>query len=142
MWTGIIGAVITFSTAIFVVLHKHDITAGLAAFVIIYSVEAINGIAWVIRITATLENSMVAVERVREFTELDSEAEWDSNDRYKPNSDWPTTGRIDFSHYTASYRPGLDPVLKDLNLTVKSGEKVGIVGRTGAGKSSMVWFNL
>jgi ABC-type multidrug transport system fused ATPase/permease subunit len=139
MWTGIIGALITFSTAIFVVLHRHDITAGLAGFVIIYSVELVSIISWIIRMTANLENSMIAVERVREYTELESEAEWESNDRYKPNSDWPTTGRIDFSHYTASYRPGLDPVLKDLNLTVKPGEKVGIVGRTGAGKSSMVW---
>jgi ABC-type multidrug transport system fused ATPase/permease subunit len=139
MWTGIIGALITFSTAIFVVLHRHDITAGLAGFVIIYSVELVNIISWIIRMTANLENSMIAVERVSEYIELESETEWESNDRYKPNSDWPTTGRIDFSHYTASYRPGLDPVLKDLNLTVKSGEKVGVVGRTGAGKSSMVW---
>jgi len=137
MWTGIIGALITFSTAIFVVLHRHEITAGLAGFVIIYSVEVVNGIAWVIRITANLENSMVAVERVREYTELEPEAEWQSNDRHRPDREWPTNGRIDFSHYTASYRPGLDPVLKDLSLTVKSGEKVGIVGRTGAGKSSM-----
>jgi hypothetical protein len=54
MWTGIIGTVIIFSTAIFVVLHRHDISAGLAAFVTIYSVEAINGFASV-RTTATLE---------------------------------------------------------------------------------------
>jgi ABC-type multidrug transport system fused ATPase/permease subunit len=139
MWTGIIGALITFSTAIFVVLHRRDIKAGLAGFVIIYSVELVNIISWIIKMTANLENSMIAVERVSEYIELESEAEWESNDRYKPNSDWPTTGRIDFSHYTVSYRPGLDPVLKDLNLTVKSGEKVGVVGRTGAGKSSMVW---
>jgi ABC-type multidrug transport system fused ATPase/permease subunit len=81
---------------------------------------------------------MFAIERVRQYKQLDSEAEWHSNDSYKPNTDWLTTSRIDFSHYTASYRLGLDPVLKDLNLTVKSGVKIGIVGKTGAGKSSMV----
>ncbi|CAM5999085.1 unnamed protein product, partial [Sphagnum balticum] len=50
---------------------------------------------------------------------------------------WPTSGNIDFRKYSTCYRAGLDPVLKNLSVTIKGGEKVGVVGRTGAGKSSM-----
>jgi hypothetical protein len=51
---------------------------------------------------------MVAVERVKEYTELESEADWDSIDCFKPNKDWPNSGRIDFCDYTTSYGPELD----------------------------------
>ncbi|CAG2120013.1 unnamed protein product, partial [Medioppia subpectinata] len=80
---------------------------------------------------------MVCVERVREYSELNSEKSWQSTDAYKPSDDWPTSFSIDFINYSASYRPGLEPVLKELNFRIESGEKVGIVGRTGAGKSSI-----
>ncbi|CAG2179477.1 unnamed protein product [Oppiella nova] len=80
---------------------------------------------------------MVCVERVKEYTRLEPEYSWESSDDNKPSDTWPTSASIEFIHYSASYRPGLEPVLKNLNFRVESGEKVGIVGRTGAGKSSM-----
>lgn len=49
---------------------------------------------------------------------------------------WPVEGKIEFKDVFVQYRPGLDPVLKDINCTIMPGEKVGIVGRTGAGKST------
>lgn len=55
----------------------------------------------------------------------------------RPPADWPSTGAIAVKHATLAYRPGLPLVLKGLNLHIEGGEKVGICGRTGAGKSSL-----
>ena len=55
-----------------------------------------------------------------------------------PPASWPEKGEIEFSHVNLTYREGLPLVLKDVNFTAKAGEKVGVVGRTGAGKSSLL----
>ena len=137
-WATIVGTIITLSTAIIVVVKSDEMSPGLAGFVLTYSVEVTrNNIAWILRMTADLENSMVSMERVKEYSELTSEAQWESSPTNKPRDEWPSTGTIEFVNYSTSYRPGLEPVLKNLNFKVESGEKVGIVGRTGAGKSSL-----
>jgi ABC-type multidrug transport system fused ATPase/permease subunit len=93
--------------------------------------------AFAIRVTANLETDMISVERLREFCELDSESQWDSSQELKPPDNWPKNGCIEYQDYTTTYKAGIDPVLKNINLVIKSGEKVGVVGRTGAGKSSL-----
>lgn len=50
---------------------------------------------------------------------------------------WPAHGAVEIKNYSTRYRPGLDLVLKDINLDIKAHEKIGVVGRTGAGKSSL-----
>ncbi|CAF1691439.1 unnamed protein product, partial [Adineta ricciae] len=55
----------------------------------------------------------------------------------QPPSDWPSCGSIEFRNYTLRYRPELEPVLNNLNLIIERNEKIGIIGRTGAGKSSV-----
>ncbi|CAG2109121.1 unnamed protein product [Medioppia subpectinata] len=137
IWTVIVGLLITFSTALIVVFERNSMTPGVAGFILVYSVDVINSISWALRMASDLETNMVSVERVREYSELETERSWHSVDEYKPSADWPTNGSVDFINYSASYRPGLEPVVKGLNLRIESGEKVGIVGRTGAGKSSM-----
>ena len=62
--------------------------------------------------------------------------EWE-NEKTKPASTWPDQGRIEFKNYSLKYRNELDCVLNDLNIQINPGEKIGIVGRTGAGKSSL-----
>jgi ATP-binding cassette subfamily C (CFTR/MRP) protein 4 len=79
---------------------------------------------------------MTAVERVLEYTVLPSEPL--ENGPRKPDTDWPRAGEIIFDKVTYSYDKDLPPVLKDLSFRIGSGEKIGIVGRTGAGKSSIV----
>jgi len=137
IWTGILGSFITLSFGIFAVICRDEVTPGLVGFILVYGLEIINAFSWTIVCGAELETSMVAVERVKEYAELKSEADWESIDCFKPSNDWPNCGRIDFCDYTTSYRPELEPVLQNLNFTIKGGEKVGIVGRTGAGKSSL-----
>lgn len=86
--------------------------------------------------TSDVETNIVAVERIKEYGETPQEAPWDIPNK-KPAITWPETGSVTFKNYSVRYRTGLDLVLKDVNFTVKGGEKVGIVGRTGAGKSSL-----
>ena len=82
------------------------------------------------------EVNITAVERIKEYCDLHHEDEWEKPDS-KPSPKWPESGEIVLSNYKLKYRPELENVLDDLSFHVKPGEKVGIVGRTGAGKSSL-----
>ena len=79
---------------------------------------------------------MTAVERVLEYSDLLSEKL--SIGEKRPGKDWPKTGEIQFENVSLSYDKNLPVVLKELTFKINSGEKIGIVGRTGAGKSSIV----
>lgn len=97
------------------------------------STSVLNGI---IRLWAETETKSVTIERLIEYANLKSEAPT-VIDGHRPAKDWPATGAINFKNYTTRYREGLDPVLKNISLEIKPSEKIGIVGRTGAGKSSL-----
>lgn len=86
--------------------------------------------------TSDVETNIVAVERIKEYGETPQEAAWEIPETAPPK-DWPSEGRVEFRDFKVRYREGLDLVLNGLSFTVKGGEKVGIVGRTGAGKSSL-----
>lgn len=83
-----------------------------------------------------IETNLVAVERVAEYSNITPEAP-DEIEGLRPSSDWPTHGALTFKDYSVRYRPGLPLVLDNINLDIKAGERIGIVGRTGAGKSTL-----
>ena len=82
------------------------------------------------------ETNIVSVERVLEYAALPSEAP-DIVSKKRPPISWPAYGAVTFENFSTRYRPGLDLVLKNINLSIKPHEKIGVVGRTGAGKSSL-----
>lgn len=86
--------------------------------------------------TSDVETNIVAVERIKEYGETEQEAPWELANNNLPGT-WPESGRVEFKDFAVRYRPGLDLVLKGVTFNVNGGEKVGIVGRTGAGKSSL-----
>lgn len=90
------------------------------------------------RLTAEVVNQMTSVERVLEYTKVEKETDLETHPTQKPSSDWPAKGMIEFDHMDLKYSPADPPVLKDLNFRIKPAQKVGIVGRTGAGKSSLI----
>nr|CAD7423123.1 unnamed protein product [Timema monikensis] len=91
-----------------------------------------------IRQTAEVVNQMTAVERVLEYTKIDKEQGINSESEKKVPITWPSKGAIQFEHTSMSYSISDPPVLRDLNFVIEPAQKVGIVGRTGAGKSSLI----
>jgi ABC-type multidrug transport system fused ATPase/permease subunit len=132
-WTG---ALVSFFAATFVLLNVGNIDAGAAGLSLTYAVTFTENVLWLVRLYSEVQQNMNSVERVREYLEVDQEAASVIEDS-RPAADWPSQGAVDFNAYTTRYRPDLDPVLKEVSFSVKAGEKVGIVGRTGAGKSSL-----
>ncbi|KAL4704833.1 hypothetical protein ACJJTC_001308 [Scirpophaga incertulas] len=93
---------------------------------------------WGMRQSTELENQMTSVERIEEYSNIESEPPLQSEPAKKPPPSWPEAGRVEFKHVFLYYSPGEPPVLKDLCFVIQPKEKVGIVGRTGAGKSSLI----
>ncbi|KAH9619018.1 hypothetical protein KSS87_012360 [Heliosperma pusillum] len=84
-----------------------------------------------------VENKMVSVERIKQFSEIPSEAAW-TNENELPPSNWPTHGNVDLQDLEVRYRPNTPLVLKGITVSIKGGEKIGVVGRTGSGKSTLI----
>ncbi|XP_065203724.1 probable multidrug resistance-associated protein lethal(2)03659 isoform X2 [Planococcus citri] len=93
---------------------------------------------WGMRQSAELENQMTSVERVLEYGNVTPEANLESPPDKKPPASWPGKGEVVFEKMYLKYEPNGHFVLRNLNFTIKPEEKVGIVGRTGAGKSSLI----
>ncbi|XP_050307150.1 ATP-binding cassette sub-family C member 4-like [Anthonomus grandis grandis] len=96
------------------------------------------------RQTAEVINQLTSVDRVMQYTKLETEGPFHTLEGQQPKEPFPSKGQIEFKNMNLIYVRGEPPVLKNLNFIVKPGEKIGIVGRTGAGKSSLIWalFNL
>uniref|UniRef100_A0A8C5FNE8 Multidrug resistance-associated protein 4-like n=1 Tax=Gadus morhua TaxID=8049 RepID=A0A8C5FNE8_GADMO len=109
---------------------------GAVGLVLSYALTLIGMFQWGVRQSAEVENMMTSVERVVEYTQLESEGAWETNTQ--PPPDWPANGSITFDRVNFSYSSQEPLVLKNLNVVISSREKVGIVGRTGAGKSSLI----
>jgi ATP-binding cassette, subfamily C (CFTR/MRP), member 1 len=101
-----------------------------------YALQITQSLNWIVRQTVEVETNIVSVERVLEYASLPNEAP-DVIFKSRPSIGWPAHGQITFKNYSTRYREGLDPVLRDINLSIKAREKIGVVGRTGAGKSSL-----
>ncbi|XP_043593268.1 probable multidrug resistance-associated protein lethal(2)03659 isoform X2 [Bombus pyrosoma] len=93
---------------------------------------------WGMRQSTELENQMTSVERVAEYSNVESEPPLESAPDKKPKESWPEEGKIEFKNVYMKYDAAEPPVLKNLNFVIYPQEKIGIVGRTGAGKSSLI----
>ncbi|KAM6496895.1 metal resistance protein YCF1 [Amanita muscaria] len=134
-----VGATMLFvvATLAIVALRTTGVDAGLVGLVISYALNTTASLNWVVRIASEVEQNVVSVERILHQTEVNPEAPHEIMEN-KPDEDWPSQGEIEFRNYSARYRPELGLVLRDLSIKIRPSEKIGICGRTGAGKSSML----
>jgi len=106
--------------------------------VLTYLLNVPISLYYAVRFLSEFEASMVSVERIRQYTQLDREAPYDTPADKLTEKGWPSRGMIEFIGAKLRYRPGLPLVLKGLNIKIPSQSRVGIVGRTGAGKSTIL----
>ncbi|KAL6466399.1 hypothetical protein MHYP_G00242030 [Metynnis hypsauchen] len=130
-----LGNLVVFFSALFAVISRDSLDSGLVGLSISYALNVTQTLNWLVRMTSELETNIVAVERVSEYAEIENEAAWTTDNR--PPDDWPSEGKVHFEDYKVRYRPELDLVLHGITCDIESTEKIGIVGRTGAGKSSL-----
>ena len=114
-------------------MFSRSATAGLA---LAYVIQTMDLTQYTVRKISNVENLMTSVERVMTYTKLDSEPGY-KVERLPPEN-WPREGNVTFQDVSLTYYPGGPQVLKKINLKIKGGEKIGVAGRTGAGKSSFV----
>ncbi|KAK8718107.1 hypothetical protein V6N13_045353 [Hibiscus sabdariffa] len=99
---------------------------------------SLNGVLfWAIYMSCFVENRMVSVERIKQFSSIQPEAAWHIQDRLPPPN-WPAHGNVELKDLQVRYRPSTPLVLKGITLSINGGEKIGVVGRTGSGKSTLI----
>ncbi|KAM5344772.1 hypothetical protein ACJ41O_010634 [Fusarium nematophilum] len=132
----VVGDLVSFFAGVFIILSLGKIDAGKAGISLSYALSFTESVLWFVRLYAVNEQNMNSMERIKEYLDVEQEAGSIVEDN-RPPKNWPGSGCVEFVNYTTSYRKELNPVLTDISLKIEPREKVGIVGRTGAGKSSL-----
>ena len=142
-WLGIrlefVGSLVVFglgTLSILAVINGGGPSAGMVGLAMSYALQITQVLSWMVRLSVEVETNIVSVERVLEYAQLPSEAEEIIHNN-RPLPTWPARGQVQFNDFSMRYRPGLELVLKNISLSFNGREKIGVVGRTGAGKSSL-----
>ncbi|XP_005164763.1 ATP-binding cassette sub-family C member 9 isoform X8 [Danio rerio] len=140
--TDYLGAVIVLTAAVAAIWSTSP--SGLVGLGLTYALTLTNYLNWVVRNLADLEVQMAAVKKVNSFLSTESENYEGSMDVSQVPEDWPQHGEITIHDLCVRYDSMLKPVLKHVNAHINPGQKVGICGRTGSGKSSLslAFFNM
>jgi len=139
-WLGLrlelIGNIITALASLFAVFSRNSLSAGLVGLSISLSLSISQALNFFVRMGADFEANITALERIKEYVDIPQEADW-KIDGTNLDDSWPDKGHIKFDNYGVKYREELEYVLKEITTEIMPGEKIGIIGRTGAGKSSL-----
>lgn len=141
-WLGLrlefMASLVIFATAIFLICFNKHVHSSAIALGLMYATSLAMWLQWTIRQLVEVDIMMTSAERIYEYTQLPSEEDYGGLHRLiNTPPEWPTHGTIEFRNYSLRHRVGLEYVLKNINIRIESGQKIGIIGRTGAGKSSL-----
>lgn len=134
-----IGAFIVLTTALLALStigSERELSPGMVGLLMSYALQVTNSLMWIVRMSVQIETNIVSVERIYEYCNLTPEAP-DVIESCRPDKSWPAQGKITFKNYSTKYKTQKDPALRSINIDIKPQEKVGVVGRTGAGKSTL-----
>lgn len=137
----LLAAVIISFVAMMAVIGSHDYlpisfgTPGLVGLALSYAAPIVSLLGSFLTSFTETEKEMVSVERALQYMDIPQE---ELRGSQSLNLDWPFQGTIEFQNVTMRYMPSLPPALRGISFTVPGGMKVGVVGRTGAGKSSIL----
>ncbi|CCC69583.1 hypothetical protein NCAS_0C05930 [Naumovozyma castellii] len=132
-----IGAFVIFGAGVFILTNIKNIDSGMAGISLTYAISFTEGALWLVRFYADVEMNMNSVERLKEYMEIEQEP----YDEYKDtllHDEWPSNGKIEVKDLSLRYAPNLPKVIKNVSFVVEPKTKIGIVGRTGAGKSTII----
>ncbi|XP_027350771.1 ABC transporter C family member 4-like isoform X1 [Abrus precatorius] len=141
-WLGVrlelLGSfVFCISTMFMIILPSSIIKPENVGLSLSYGLSLNSVLFFCVYMSCFVENKMVSVERIKQFTNIPSEPAWNIKDRLPP-SNWPDQGNVDIKDLQVRYRPNTPLVLKGITLSISGGEKIGVVGRTGSGKSTLI----
>ncbi|KAG0270862.1 hypothetical protein BGZ95_001422 [Linnemannia exigua] len=131
----VLGGIVNFAAAALAVLYVDKLDPSMVGLALSYALSIVGYINYFVRTICETQNLLISVERVLEYSHKPTEAPVKTGVQLPEN--WPQQGRVVFKNYSTRYREGLDLVIKNVSFSVDPAEKVGIVGRTGAGKSSL-----
>jgi ABC-type multidrug transport system fused ATPase/permease subunit len=132
-----IGSLLTFATGVLVVTNRLSVSPSIAGLILSYSLSVAGIIQITVKYLAELDNSMCSTERLYQYTSsLAQEAALECEPRVRQS--WPERGEIVYEGVQMRYRPELPLVVDNFSLHIRAGERIGIVGRTGAGKSTIL----
>lgn len=131
-----LGSLVILSAGIFILHNIENIDSGLAGISLSFAISFTEGALWLVRLYSNVEMNMNSVERLKEYMVIEQEP---SNvGTFCPPPEWPSLGKIEVKDLSLRYAPNLPKVIKNVNFTVDPKCKVGVVGRTGAGKSTII----
>ncbi|GME83267.1 unnamed protein product [Ambrosiozyma monospora] len=130
--TDVIGSAIVSLAAAMCIIYVGKIDAGLAGISLSFATSFNDNAVWILRLYTSLEMGMNSVERVKEYIETPTQEPPAEIPENEPAASWPEQGAIEVSNLALRYAPTLPRVIEDVSFEVKPGEKVGVVGRTGA----------
>lgn len=134
-----IGAFIVLATALLglsTINSEKRLSPGMVGLLMSYALQVTSSLMWIVRMSVQIETNIVSVERIYEYCNLTPEAP-EIIESCRPEKSWPAEGKISFKNYSTKYKNKGEPALRNINLEINPQEKIGVVGRTGAGKSTL-----
>jgi ABC-type multidrug transport system fused ATPase/permease subunit len=123
---------ILLAVSIQIVFFRSEMDSSAAALSLMSAMNVSLWFQWAVRQLSDADILMTSVERIDEYAQLPREEDEGSHKRLvKTSPKWPTHGKIDFRYYSLRHRFNLEYVIRHINLRIESGQKIGIIGRTG-----------
>jgi ATP-binding cassette subfamily C (CFTR/MRP) protein 1 len=115
-------------------LPSSPLRAAVSGLTLTYVMMSLGALNWLIRSLSQVESNLTSFERIEAYSQVASE-NWQGTE---PPSSWPENGKIAFHDLSVRYRPDLPPAISHLSCTIPAGARIGIIGRTGSGKSTLI----